>query len=190
RKNVGELRGALGLETVLCSAPHEEQLVAAGQAQGSMPESVPGLAAALDAVRQWQAQADEPVIAAAFHGPGRIYRWPRENGVAGEAAPSLEQIGDTLAAWVRAFAEAGVHVVQWYDTLLDDELTDAWKGALGTAGNVARFHRVASVLILDSPGQVAWPPQAVACPRNAEHAGAMPKPHGRAWAADPLGWPS
>lgn len=191
RKNVGELRRALGTDVVFCCSPDGGQLSGAGQAQGSVPESVPGLAAALDAVRQWQADADEPVIAAALHGPGRIFRWQRENGMADDAAQGLERIGDTLAAWVRAFAEAGVHVVQWYDTPPDEaELVDAWKGALGTAGNVARFHRVASVLLLDAAGQPAWPAQAVACPTDDQHPGPMPRPHGRAWPADPQAWPA
>lgn len=191
RKNVGELRRALGTDTVFCCAPDAELLAGAGLAQaGSAPQALPGLAAALDAVQQWQADASEPVIAAALHGPGQIFRWQQEQGHTEDAALRFERIGDVLAGWVRVFAEAGVHLLQWYDAPPEDEaLTDAWKGALGTAGNVARFHRAACVLLLDAPGQPAWPAQAVACPSPGQHTGPMPRPHGRAWPADPGAWP-
>lgn len=191
RKNVGELKQALGTQVVFCSAPADEQLAGAGRLdQAGGLEALPGLAASLDAVRQWQADASAPVIAAAFHGPGRVFRWQQEQGMQGEGALHFERIGDVLAAWMRAFAEAGVHLVQWYDEPPEDpSLGDAWKGALGTAGNVARFHRVASVLLLSDSGQPVWPAQAVACPTMAQHPGAMPRPHGRSWAVDPALWP-
>ncbi len=189
RKNVGELRRALGMETVFCSAPDEAMLAGAAQA-GADLESVPTVAAALEAVRQWQADTSEPVIVAAFHGPGRVFHWQQQNGASGDAALRFEQIGDLLASWVRSFAEAGIHMVQWYDTPPQDTaLMDAWKGALGTAGNVARFHRVASVLLQEADGQPIWPAQAIACSTPEQHPGAMPRPHGRAWPADPQLWP-
>lgn len=194
RKNVGELRRMLGTDVMFCCVPSEDEIALARQAIGDAAEldgsRHPRIAAALGAARQWQADAGEPIIAAALHGPATLVRALRDGGTEGDNEALFEQAGRALAALSRAFCEAGVHLLQWCETAVPDEAQlDAWKGALGTAGNVARFHRAVPVLVVDAEQAPAWPPQAVAAPTPAQWAGAMARPHGRAWSADPAQWP-
>ncbi|WP_397473947.1 hypothetical protein [Pusillimonas sp.] len=193
RKNVGELRGALGGNTVFSCAPSVETFAGlspfGGDDHGSFL-SQPRFEASLDAVRQWQADSSEPVIVAAFFGPHRhLLSVSEQQGAPNDTASWYEHIGANLAALVRHFAEAGVHVLQWYDTMPDTEADiQEWKGALGTMGNIARFHRVAPLLILDNPSVPAWPAQAIACPDSAQMPAASPRPCGQAWPVDPEQW--
>ncbi len=195
RKNVGELRRMLGIDAVFCSAPGDAEFDALADAGHDVDAArlagEPRIAASLEAVRQWQADASEPVIVAALHGPMTIVSALRRAGDDSEVEALFDHAGRGLATLARLFCEAGVHVVQWHETVTpaDAEL-DLWKGALGTAGNVARFHRVAPLLVIDAPSAPTWPPQAVSSPTPAQHAGAMRRPHGRSWPADPSAWPA
>lgn len=194
RKNVGELRRMLGTDVLFCCVPGmTEVAVARAASDDAVPidcSSQPRFAAALDAVRQWQADASEPIIAAALSGPATIVRALREGGSDAGDDLLFEQAGRALAALTRAFCEAGVHLLQWRETVAPDEAQiEFWKGALGTAGNVARFHRAAPVLVVDAQQVAPWPPQAIACPTFEQQALAPARPHGRAWHADPTRWP-
>ncbi len=194
RKNVGELRRILGTDAVVCAVPGDSQADAIGI---SVTEIDPArlaaeerTAASLDAVRQWQADATEPVIVAALTGPATLLSQARARGLEAGDEAGFDFIGRGLAALVRLYAEAGIHVVQLHERVMPlDSQADLWKGALGTAGNVARFHRIAALLVVDAPQVAGWPAQVVACPTPLQHAGAMPRPHGRAWPCSPAEWP-
>lgn len=196
RKNVGELRRALKTDVVFCGAPSDAEVSAIGPVGSDMDATrlaaQERIAASLEAVRQWLADSSEPVILVALRGPASILAALRAAGFEGDDEAGFDHVGRGLAGLVRLFAEGGVHVVQFHETVLPAEHQhDVWKGALGTAGNVARFHRVAPLLVMDTGAAVdAWPLQSVACPTPMQHAGAMPRPHGRAWYADPERWPS
>jgi hypothetical protein len=185
---VGELRQLLGLSAVHCIAPSEAEAHAIGPVGSEVgPETVirqKNIAASLEAVRQWQADTSEPVIIAAMHGPAMLLKRLRAAGGDTSDEASLQHIGRGLAAIVRAFAEAGVHVVQFHDDAPpSDESVEPWKGALGTAGNVARFHRVPSMLVIGETTIDHWPTQAIPCPTHEQHPGALSRPHGRTWSA-------
>lgn len=193
RKNVGELRRMLGTDVLFCCVPSSAEVAIARRAADDAAaidcSGQPRIAAALDAVRQWQADASEPVIAAALSGPASLVRALRDGGSDADDEALFDQAGRALAALARSFCEAGVHLLQWCESAAPDESQlDAWKGALGTAGNVARFHRVPPLLVMDTGAAPAWPPQAVACPTPAQHVGPMARPHGRAWPAGPAQW--
>jgi acetophenone carboxylase len=211
RKNITELRRILGLDVALCAVPSAMELEAVGaivsddwppqvSAAGSLglgEVDAPALAvsprihAALEATRQIvAADSSEPVLVAALNGPATLLAQLRSAGVETDAETGYDYVGRLLAALARLYAEAGTHVLQWHETTLptEDDI-DCWKGALGTAGNVARFHRIPPLLIVDAADAPAWPAQAVACPTAAQHAGAMPRAQGRAWSTEPAAWP-
>ncbi len=193
RKNVGELRRALGLDAVHCIAPGEAEARAIGPVGSQVsPETVARdetIAASLGAVRQWRANSEPPVIVAALHGPAILLTKLRAAGSDASDEASLQHIGRGLAAIVRAFAETGVDVVQLHDEApaLEDAV-EAWRGALGTVGNVARFHRVPALLALGGAKVDTWPAQAVPCPTHEQHRDAFARAHGRAWSAEPGAW--
>lgn len=194
RKNVGELRRMLRTDTLFCCVPGAADVDAVRASRGpdlaTRIVTQPRWAAALDAARQWQADTTEPLVVAALPGPATLVRGLRQGGLDGEDELLFEEVGAALAALARAFCEAGTQVLQWHESVPPDEhQIDHWKGALGTAGNVARFHRAVPLLVVDAPSSPGWPPQAVAAPTSAQHPGAMPRPHGRAWGADPNQWP-
>lgn len=188
RKNVSEMRRILGLHAIVCAVPSamECECVAA-TVTADWP---PRLGASLGAARQIaSADASEPVLVAALTGPATLFALSRAAGGGTDSESGYDAIGRALATLARLYAEAGVHVLQLHESVLPDEADlDHWKGALGTAGNVARFHRVPPLLVMDS-APPAWPAQMVACPTLAQHAGAMARAHGRAWSADPAAWP-
>lgn len=193
RKNVAELRRMLGTAAVFCSAPHASLAASIG---GPDADTSAGLAtdariqASLDAVRQWQADASDPVVIAAIPGPSTLAATLRREQSALDTETLYEHLGRGLAAVVRLFAETGVHGVQFHEAFTPpaDEV-DLWKDALGTAGNVARFHRVAPVLVVQEPAFKSWPAQMVACPGVTQRSAALLRPHGQALSGDPREWP-
>ena len=190
RKNVSEMRRVLGLAAVVCAVPSAMERECVGAMVTS--DSHPRLTASLEAVRQIaSADSSEPVLVAALAGPATLFAQMRAAGDDRDSEAAFDTIGGALATLTRLYAEAGVHVLQLHESVLPDEADiDFWKGALGTAGNVARFHRVPPLLVMDRAPPLSWPAQMVACPTLAQHAGAMPRAHGRAWSADPAAWPA
>lgn len=211
RKNLTELRRVLGLNAVVCAVPSAMELESlgadvsddwpprvvapptnfGGDVDAAAVAASPRLAASLEVVRQLAAaDTSEPVLVVALCGPASLMAQLRSVGADMDAEAGYEYAGRLLATLARLYAEAGAHVLQWHETTLPaDSEIDAWKGALGTAGNVARFHRIPPVLVVDVEEAVAaWPAQAVACPTPVQHPGAMPRAHGRAWTADPANW--
>ncbi len=213
RKNLAELRRIVRADALACAVPSALELEALGVATDDgtwpprpvgrlrVPDSAevdpgamatsPRLAAALDAVRQLGADTEPPLIVAALTGPATLVAQFRSAGCVLDDESIHDLAGRTAAAMARLFAEAGVHVLQWHESVPPGaDQVDAWKGALSTAANVARFHRVPPLLVADFEGAATWPAQAVAAPTHAQHPGAMARPHARAWLADPNTWPA
>jgi hypothetical protein len=210
RKNVTELRRILGLQTAVCAVPSAMEVEAMGVAVSEeWPPRVvgsrstlgdldtdaiaasPRVAASLDATRQLAlADTSEPVLIAALTGPATLLAQLRGAGVVVESEAGYEYVGRLLATLARLYAEAGTHVLQWHETAWPAEADlDWWKGALGTAGNVARFHRIPPLLVVRADECITWPSQAVACPTATQAAGsATSRAHGRAWYCDPHNW--
>jgi len=193
RKNVGELRRILGLDAVHCIAPGDAEARAIGPAGAEVsPETVArdeNIAASLEAVRQWQTDASAPVIVAALHGPTILLKKLRAAGSDASDDASLQHIGRGLAAIVRVLAETGAHVVQLHDEVpVSEGSIELWRGALGTVGNVARFHRVPPILVINEAAIGHWPAQAIPCPTHEQHPAGPSRPHGRAWSAEPSQW--
>lgn len=211
RKNLTELRRVLGLNAMVCAVPSAMELESVGAGVSgdwppclvSAPMNVggeidaiavatsPRLAASLAAVRQLAvADTSEPVLIAALSGPASLMAQLRAVGSDIDTEAGYDYVGRLLATLARQYAEAGAHVLQLHETRMPaDTEIDHWKDALGTAGNVARFHRIPPVLIFNVEGPApTWPAQVVACPTQGQHAGAMARAHGRAWSADVLRW--
>lgn len=212
RRNALELQRVLRTDAVFCAGPSAMEVEALGaradfahwppRLDGSMdapdttqidPQKLaasPRVAASLDAVRQLGSEVSEPVVAAAFTGPATLAGELLAAGCVLDDDTLWDFAGRLLAAFARLYAEAGAHVLQWHERSLPDPGSeDRWKAALGTAGNVARFHRVPPLLVVEEPGMPAWPAQAVPCPTWRQHPASVPRAHGRAWAPDPGTWP-
>ncbi|MFA7282360.1 MAG: hypothetical protein WC100_19920 [Sterolibacterium sp.] len=209
RKNLSELRRMLELPAVFCAAPSLIELEALGvpvNAQVWPPQTAPGatfdlvaanlepatllasprFAAAVDVVRQFAADSSEPVIAVALTGPATLAAQLRLLNAAGDDETLYEFIGRLLAVLLRLYAEAGAHLIQLHETQSPGEAEEHWKGALGTAGNVARFHRIPPLLVYAADITAPlWPMQAV--PAIAADK-PPPRAHTRAWTDDPARW--
>ncbi|MBI5920041.1 MAG: hypothetical protein HY847_00170 [Betaproteobacteria bacterium] len=209
RKNLSELRRMLGLPAVFCAAPSLIELEALGVPVNAAvwpPQAVPGatfdpaaaslepealldsprFAAAVDVVRQFAADSAEPVIAVALTGPATLAAQLRLLNAAGDDETLYEFIGRLLAVLLRLYAEAGANLIQLHESQLPGAAEEYWKGALGTAGNVARFHRIPPVLVYSEDlATPVWPMQAVPA-----IAGDKPPPraHAYAWASAPERW--
>jgi len=212
RKNILELCRALRLDTVTCSAPSgmEAEALGVGMDDSVWPPkpvgalvrpdfddfdeaafiASPRVAASLDATRQFAAEVVDLVIVAAVTGPATLITQLRTAGWTIDDETAFEIAGRVLATFARHYAEAGAHVIQWHEEQVpDDSHLELWGSALSTGGNIARFHRVPTLLIVDGVAPQVWPPQVIACPTMDQQPGAMPRPHGSAWPADPDAWP-
>ncbi len=213
RKNLSELRRMLDLPAVVCAVPSLMELEALGvqvNADVWPPQPVPGtdfemdgenvhpdvlltsnrLAVSIDVVRQFAAAGHgDPVIAVALTGPATLVGQLRQARLGGDDEMLYELVGRLLAMLVRLYAEAGAHLIQLHETHGPGDAEESWKGALGTAGNVARFHRIPPLLVYDDgvPESV-WPTQTVPCLSGTTAGTTPPRAHGRAWAADPARW--
>ncbi len=215
RKNITEMRRMLGLQAAVCAVPSAMEIeavgavlstevdvwpprvvdaarVSLGEIDPAVVRTSPRIAASLEAVRQLAAaDTEEPVLIVALTGPATVLAQLRGAGVETDGESGYECVGRLLATLARLYAEAGAHVLHWHESVLPQEDdVDFWKGALGTAGNIARFHRIPALLVISSDTEAPqWPAQAIACPTYAQHAGTMPRAHGRTWSADLGNWP-
>jgi len=209
RKNLSELRRMLELPAVFCAAPSLVELEALGVAVNAQvwpPQVAPDaafnlasaslepeallasarFAATVDTVRQFAADSSEPVIAVALTGPATLAAQLRSLNVTNDDEALYEFIGRMLAVLARLYAEAGARLIQLHESQLPGEAEEHWKGALGTAGNVARFHRIPPVLVYaEDIGTPLWPMQAIPA-----IAGDKPPPraHAHAWTSQPAQW--
>lgn len=211
RKNVSELRRMLELPAVFCAVPSLIELEALGvpvnsevwppqqQAGATFDLSAARLepeallasarfAAAVDVVRQFGADSSEPVIAVALSGPATLVAQLRSANAGGDDETIYEFVGRLLAVLVRLYAEAGANLIQLHESQTPGDAEEHWKGALGTAGNVARFHRIPPLLVYaEDIVEQSWPMQAV--PSIVSPAEKPPaRAHAHAWAGDPLRW--
>lgn len=212
RKNVSELRRMLGLATAVCAVPslmEIEALRVPVNADVWPPQLMPGaecdvtganiepeallasgrLNASIDAVRQFAtADSSDPVIVAALTGPATLVAQLRQAKAVGDDETLYEFVGRLLAVLVRLYAEAGAHVIQLHESQAAIGAEDYWKGALGTSGNVARFHRIPPLLVCnEGVTPSAWPMQAVPCLSRPDEKPPA-RAYGRAWAGDPTRW--
>ena len=216
RKNAAELRRMLGLPAVTCAVPSLMEFEALGGGVDHAvwpPQQRPGtalevarletepaallrsarLAASVDAVRQLAAaDASEPVIAVALTGPATLVSQLRAVTSTDDGAETLYDLaGRLLAALVRLYCEAGAHLLQLHEAVAPGADEEHWKGALGTAGNVARFHRVPPLLVFAEGVAVpGWPSQAVPCVAPGTAMSPATRAHAQRWPDDPAAWPT
>jgi acetophenone carboxylase len=213
-KHLSGLRRLLGTEAIVCAVPAcmEAEALGAEISFESWPPRLvdaspvvisdadidpqallrnsPRLRASLETVKRTAvADQDEPVLIAALTGPATLSAQLRAAQGASEEALH-EFAGRALAMLVRLFAEAGADLVIWHETNAPAEEM-LWREALGTACNVARFHRVPTLLVAASnPATASWPSQAIPCPTLAQAPLPASRLQGRAWPADPAKWPA
>lgn len=209
RKNLGELRRFLGLNATVVAVPGVVELEALGAtlssewpprpralptalgAEGEPPRlaSSERLAASLEALEQMKAERDEPVLLAAFSGPATLLGVVRAAGIEIGAEAAYDCFGRLLAALARMYGEAGLHILQLHEAVAPAREDNAhWNAALLTVGNVARFHKVLPVLVVDDANALAGPANYVTCAAQPRHTAATGRTCGLAWSAQPAEW--
>ncbi len=133
-------------------------------------------------------QGAEAVLVAALTGPATLL-----GELCGPMPPSAEAwefAGRALGALAREFAQRGAAAILLCERRAAGDGSDAWAAALGTIGNIARFHRIPALLACEDFAPASWLAAMVACPAF-EPGGRVPalaKPHGLTVAADPAAW--
>ncbi|HLY58773.1 MAG TPA: hypothetical protein VKS60_24640 [Stellaceae bacterium] len=203
-----ELARALQLEAVVtaCPAGMEAEALGAAVDRNSWPpraiagtgrklldtedfETIgtrsPALNAAIEATRRIAArERDETVILVALTGPAALQA---ELAAPSDEPVAYETIARALAALTRGFAEAGANAILLCERMLpaDDE---GWTGAMRTIANIAKFHRIPTLLSFgDRSSPEIWPGFVIPCPASGS---ALPqaRPCGVAIDPDPGRW--
>lgn len=207
----GELRRVLGTAPFVVAAPAamEAEALGADVDRGSWPPRVrapatagvietvdfdtlwprsEALAASLEATQRLaRTQAGEPVLLAALTGPASLLAELFGETAAKDAA-AYEFAGRALSALFRQFAQGGASAVLFCERRLPAAADDAaWRGALNTISNIARFHRLPALLCFDGDAASDWPAATVACPSVGNAAGDG-RPQGACVPADPAQW--
>ncbi|HIJ61182.1 MAG TPA: hypothetical protein HPQ04_00675 [Rhodospirillaceae bacterium] len=191
RKNLTELRRMLNLDGLYCAVPSGMEVEAA-TGDLAVLEAHPRIAAGLDAIRQIAAtDRGDTVIAVGLTGPATLAAQLRAGGMTGTGEAVYETAGQILAGLTRLYAESGVHLLSVHERERPtEEEDDHWRGALGTLGNVARFHRIPPLLVMEGVQPVrAWPAQTIGCPAAGQPPLPPIRPQGRTWSRDPAAWP-
>lgn len=147
--------------------------------------------ASLEATKRLaSAESGQPVLIAVLTGPAALVQQLAPNAGAGDLDALYEFAGRALAALVRLYSEAGVHVVVLQETSVPTVAVEAWQGALGPVANVARFHKVPPVLLFTdvAPAADDWPANLLACVSRNHAGGFDGRPHALACATDPSAW--
>lgn len=207
----GELRRVLGTAPFVVAAPTamEAEALGAEVDRGSWPPQVlapatagvietvdfetlwsrsEALAASLEATRRLaRSQTGEPVLLAALTGPASLLAELLGEAAVADAA-AYEFAGRALSALFRQFAQGGASAVLFCERRLPAAADEAaWRSALNTISNIARFHRLPALLCFDGAAVADWPTATVACPPIGHEAGDG-RPQGACIPADPAQW--
>lgn len=210
RKGLSELRHILGTSSIITAIPSamEAQALGAEVKMDVWPpivtcgpeETVSNIEdpvalllkndrvqASLAATRQLaDLESGEVVLSAVLTGPATLLA---QLDISTPDEDVYEFVGRSIAGLARQYAEAGIHVLILHESVLPIDI-DAWKNAVGPIANVARFHRVAPLLVFDSDTLVTvpWTPQLIACPPLGQTDIFNGRAHGVAWSNDPAAW--
>lgn len=161
-------------------------VVATGEFDDLWPRSA-HLQASLEATRRLAAAADDqPVILPALTGAATLLAQLFGAEPAAHPPEAQDFAGRALAALVRAYAQAGASAVALVER--QPPGGEAWRAALGTVGNVARFHRIPLLLVFEDVAAPSWPGGVVACPPPGPELQAQTRPCGAAIPPDPAAW--
>ncbi|MBI4695927.1 MAG: hypothetical protein HY749_18115 [Gammaproteobacteria bacterium] len=165
------------------SAPAEEGALALTDFDAVWAASA-HLEASLEVAARLAAEgADDALPLAALTGPATLLA-ETFGAAAIETEEGYDFAGRALSALARRYAQSGVAGFVVCERV-PPAATAAWKTALNTLGNVAKFHRVPVLLSFGEAAAPEWPVSMVPCPRTAP-GGA--KPYGLTVSADPATW--
>jgi len=210
-KNLVELGRALGTSALVVAAPSalEAEAFGADVDRDSWPPRVLGgcaadtfarddfagcwtrseaLDASLEACQRLAAtEGSEAVLIAALTGPASLLE--ELCGPMPPSAGAWEFAGRALSALAREFAQRGAAAILLCERRPADD-ADAWRAALGTVGNIARFHRIPALLACEAWAPATWPDATVACPafEPGVPAPALAKPYGLSVTHAPAAW--
>lgn len=201
-----ELRRALGTDTLVMAAPTAMEAEALGAevdravwppritapTDGGVMASLDldtcwarseALSASLETCKRLSAtQPGEPVLLAALTGPASLLS---EILASPADAAAYDLAGRALSALARQFAQAGASALLLCERVAPAD-PEAWRAALNTVANIARFHRIPALLAFDADATPAWPATVVACPYPPVAADA--RPQGLCVDPDPATW--